>query len=150
MGSATFENRPDFRTHHVEWVKWYERYKFKHWCDTHRTVVTWGSELVVPLEFSGSWIEVKYIPYRGMVFDFKKKSDVVISAKNIEWIIAELDKIFWLMFWDVGWYSPFIIEIDDQGLCHLLACTGKNDKVRTMDMILRTGSEQTVTVDEDA
>ena len=145
----SFNNRPDHKTQHEEWVKWYHRHKLLHWSETHKTVVTWGSELVVSLEFSGSWIEAKYIPYEGMEFDFKKKSDVVVSADKVERIIAELDKIFNLLFWDVGWYSPFIIEIDDQGRCHLLACTGVDEKVKSLDMLLRTGTKQTVTVDKD-
>lgn len=114
---------------------------------TEKIEVTWGSEFTVTPKLQGTWIEVKY--EGGLCFDFKKKSEEPVSKLVMEDLIKDLAEIIDLLFWDVGWYSPFIIEIDDQGLCHLLACTGVDERVRSLDMILRTGTKQTVTVTQD-
>lgn len=150
MGSLaleeSFENRPDHKTQHEEWVKWYKRYKVQRYYETHKDVVTWGNEYIVTPNLYGAWIEVKYIPYKGLEFDIRKEG---LTSKEAIQFVKDLGNILELLFWDVGWYSPFIIEIDDQGMCHLLACTGADEKVRSLDMILRTGTKQTVTVDKE-
>lgn len=114
-----------------------------------RRVITWGGELIAPPEFHGAWIEVKYD--EGLIFDFGK----AVDFEKVKELILALGNTLSLLTSDMDCCSPYIIEIDDNGYCHLLLCTKLNQKEQaytkpyTMDMILRKGTEREIKVGGD-
>lgn len=145
-----FNNRPDFHTQRKEWEDWWNSYnrqqKLKRYYATHKVVVDWDEELIAPPEFFGTWVEIKYIPYNGLDFDYQKEGIESVSSDKAEEFTCKLGDVLELLTLDIGCYSPYIIEIDDQGQCHLLLCTASNDKPHTLDMIIRTGKRRTINV----
>lgn len=137
---------PDFRTQPKAFERWLQRKKLDHYHATHKEVIEWADEFIAPVEFRNTWLEIKY--EAGLLFDYKKEGIEDISKEKIHAVTRQLGDILEVLFWDVGWYSPFVIQIDNHGYCHLLLCTDKNDKPKSLDMILRIGKKSIVKIGE--
>lgn len=120
-----------------EFQRWYDAKKLKHYQDTHEESIEWGKKLIAPPQLRGAWLEVKYIPYHGTEFDYQKVEDV--SREIIDELSKRLLDIFWLLWKDVKWCCPFVIQINDNGNCHLLHCGQEDGRTKSLDMILREG-----------
>lgn len=145
-------DKPDFRTQPEAWKQWLNQEKLRQYNATHKTVIDWNGELIAPPEFYGSWVEIKHVIGHGLCFDFQKNGIEKVSHEKIKAVTKDIGDILELIGEDVDLWSPYIIEIDSKGQCHLLACMDYSDyedndaRPRTMDMVLRIGSKDIIRV----
>ena len=124
----------------------YRRAKLQHYHDTHERRITWGDKYIAPPEAYGMWIEIKMIPdeketgiwHETWLFPSgttkKTAHDVMLGLKGILEILCGIK---------YGHCTPYIIQIDNMGYCHLISACVRG-KQTVMDMVLQTGTEEWV------
>jgi len=116
----------------------------------YKDIITWEGEYVAPIELRGAWIDVTYEQYKGMIFNIKKDNDNPVPKSATKKIMKELDEMFTALLIDRGWSSPFVIQIDKHGWCHLLLCMRESGKPKSLDMILRRFTKTVVKKGQEA
>ena len=122
--------------------------KLRHYYDTHEKRITWGGEYIAPREAFGAWIEIKMVQDEAdpviyhETWDFNRK----LPNKVREEIMHTLRGILNILCEEEYKHStPYIIQIDDTGRCHLIsACVDGVQK--TMDEVFPHGKCEWVKV----
>ncbi|MDD5010214.1 MAG: hypothetical protein PHC68_17655 [Syntrophorhabdaceae bacterium] len=148
--------KPDLQTHPKEWEEWWKRHhahaKVEHFYKTHRKEITWGEEYIAPKKSFGTWIEIRMIRDESdpiiyhETWDFNKPLPEAVTREIMKVLRNTLD-----IFNDeeYGFCTPYIIEIDDKGKCHLLTAQWKDGNMRNLDLIMRTGRMEWVKGEPD-
>ncbi|MDD3962219.1 MAG: hypothetical protein PHT77_10195 [Bacteroidales bacterium] len=114
----------------------------------HEKRITWGEEYTAPDESFGTWIEIKMVPDKSKsgvwheTWDFNKN----LSEKDRNEITKILNNTITILTdEDYDYSTPYIIQIDDAGKCHLISACVRG-KQELMDRILRVGKREWVNV----
>jgi hypothetical protein len=145
----SFENRPEINT--PEWESWWKEYhakaKIDHYYATYKREITWKETYIAPPQAKGCWLEIRMVQdeHDPVIYhetwDFNMKLSNAVTNRIMIDIRAILDI---LIEETPGFSTPYIIQIDAEGMCHLLSYCWR-DKISTCDKILNMGTLEWVT-----
>jgi len=128
-----------------EWYAWWEHHhakaKIDHYYNTHKKEIRWGDEYVAPPQAKGCWLEIKMVEDESDKGTFHETWDFNRKMPNrvTERIMIDVRAILDILCDEPGIHTPYAIQIDEVGKCHLVMAGWKGSP-KVMDTILRNGT----------